>query len=264
MLKFQDKAVLVTGASSGIGWHLALLLARRQARLALTARRLERLHELQARIVEQGLPAPLAVPCDVSDPHQVALLRDEVEEAFGGVDVLINNAGRGVYGPIEKVSTEAAQAVVNTNLLGVVYCIQAFLPRMLEKGSGTLVLVSSALGELPAPEHAIYGATKYAVTGLAESLEYELAPKGIKVTLIEPGLVQTEFGQVSGTPPVRYQQLPSKTAAEAADLIIRAIAREDRRCVPDRPARLAIVLRRHFPRMARIITRRVFRRIREE
>jgi len=110
-------------------------------------------------MVAEGLSAPLAVRCDVGDWAQVEELRDRVKGEWGAADLLINNAGRGAFRPLEKLSPEEAKAVVDANLLGSIYCTQAFLPDMLEKGRGHLVFVSSVLGELPAPEHAVYGAT---------------------------------------------------------------------------------------------------------
>ena len=254
MLALDGKSVVVTGASSGIGWHLALILARKGARLALCARRRERLEDLQGKIVNGGGRTPLVASCDVSRWDQVRQLRDQVEAAWGPVDVLINNAGRGAFGPFEGAATADIDAVVNTNLLGPIYCTRAFLPGMLRDGRGNVVFISSVLGELPAPDHAVYGATKFALTGLAESLQYELADRGIKVTLVEPGLVHTEFAQVSGTPLERFKQMPSKTAAETARLAAGAIEREETYFVTDRIAKAGIDMRRHFPRM----TRRVF------
>jgi len=261
MIDFRDRIVVLTGASSGMGWHMAHLLARRGARLAVCARRLERLQELRGLIEEEGLEAPLVAACDVGDGPQVEEFRDRVQDELGTADVLINNAGRGAFRPIDQLTVEEAQAVVNTNLLGVIYCTQAFLPGMLARGSGHLVFISSVLGELPAPEHAVYGATKFAVSGLAESLEYELAPRGIKVILIEPGLVLTEFPQVSGTPMERFEQVPNKTAEAAARVIVRAIEREKRRYVADALAKVGIDFRRHFPRTARLFFRLALRRM---
>ena len=261
MLDLRDKVVLVTGASSGIGWHLGLLLARRGARVVATARRGRRLVELQRRIETGGGATPLVIPCDVSDPDQVRSLRDKVQAHHGALDVLVNNAGRGAYGPIETISTEQVRSMVGTNLLGAIHCTQAFLPAMLERKRGHLVFISSVLGELPAWRHAVYGSTKFAVSGLAENLEYELEPRGIKVILVEPGLVRSEFAAVSGTPPERFDQLPSKTAAEAAALALRALEREKRRYVADGLSSLGVGLRRHFPRTTRLLFRLIFRRM---
>lgn len=259
MLDLRDKVVLVTGASSGIGWHLSILLAARGARVVATARRRQRLLELQRQIEARGWAAPLVVPCDVGDPDQVRYLRDEVQAHHSAVDVLVNNAGRGAYGQIERINPENARSIVDTNLLGVIYCTQAFLPAMLARNRGHLVYISSVLGELPAWRHAIYGATKFAVNGLAENLEYELAPRGIKVLLVEPGLVRSEFSAVSSTPPERFEQIPSKTAAEVARLTLRALESEKRRYVADGLSSLGIWLRRHFPRTTHLFFKCIFR-----
>ena len=263
MRSLNGRAVLVTGASSGIGWHLAMALARRGARLALASRRLQPLHDLKHRIESQGLSPPHVIQCDVSVREQVEEARRRCEAALGHVEVLVNNAGRGAYGHLHEVSLEDHEAVVATNLMGVIYCTHAFLPGMLERGDGHLLFVSSVLGELPAPEHAVYGATKFAVTGLAESLYHELAGTGVDVTLIEPGLVRSEFARVSGTPLARFAQVPSKGPEEVAARIARALESRTWKAIPDRLARAGIDLRRHFPRLSRADYGRITRRIRQ-
>lgn len=259
----RGRSVLVTGASSGIGWHLAMLLARRGARLVLVSRRRQPLEELKQKIESEQLAVPEVIECDVSDRAQVAELKRRCTAVVGDIDVLVNNAGRGAYGFLHDVAVEEHEAVVNTNLMGVIYCTHAFLPAMLDRGDGDLVFVSSVLGELPAPEHAVYGATKFAVSGLAESLHHELAGSGVGVTLIEPGLVRSEFASVSGTPLARFAQVPSKSAEEVAERIARALESTGSwKTIPDPLARLGIDLRRHFPRLSRFLYGRITRRIR--
>lgn len=262
MLDFDGKVVVVTGASSGIGWHLAQILGRKGADLAISARRVDRLEELQEAIVAGGGRRPLVVPCDVSRPEQVDELRSRVEAHWaGGVDILVNNAGRGAYGPFRQVATADLEAVVATNLLGAIYCTKAFLPGMAGCGGRSVVFISSVLGELPAPDHAVYGATKFALTGLAESLRYELAESGVGVTLVEPGLVLSEFAQVSGMPLERFKRVPAKSPEETAELIADGIERQQNYVVTDRIARLGIDLRRHLPRATRFVFTRVWRRL---
>jgi short-subunit dehydrogenase len=258
----RGRSVLITGASSGIGWQLAMVLARRGARLVLVSRRLQPLYELKQKIEAEGLVTPEVVECDVSVREQVEALKVRCEKTVGGIDVLINNAGRGAYGYLHQVAVVDHEAVVNTNLMGVIYCTHALLPSMLERGSGHLVFVSSVLGELPAPEHAVYGATKFAVSGLAESLYHELAGTGVDVTLIEPGRVRSEFAQVSDTPQERFAQVPSKSSLEVAECIARAIEGRQWKAIPDALARFGIDLRRHFPRLSRFLYGRITRRIR--
>ena len=256
--------MVVTGASSGIGWHLSLQLAQEGARLAVVARRTERLHRLAGEIVKAGGPHPLVCICDVGSWEEVQEVKERVAAEFGHVDVLVNNAGRGAWGPLAQADPAELGAVVRTNLTGVVYMTRAFLPAMVARGSGHLVFVSSVLGELPAPRHAVYGSTKFAVTALAESLRHELAADNIDVTAVEPGLVRSGFASVSRTPAVRFEQLPSKSAVRTAELIVSAIRRKSRLAITDPLSAQAIRVRRHAPRLFSrlfgIACRRAFRK----
>lgn len=257
----RGSVAVVTGASSGLGWHLACGLARRGARVVLSARRRQRLDDLAAQITHAGGAPPMVVPADVGDWNQVAELGRRVEVEWGGAQVLINNAGRGAYSPLAELPVDTIAELVGTNLLGTLYCTRVFLPQMLRQGRGHLVFVSSVLGELPAAEHALYCATKFAVNGLAESLDCELQSSGIGVTLVEPGLVETEFAQVSGRPPGRFSRLPVKNAPEVAERILRAVERDQFRLVPDLLGQVGICFKRHLPRTARLFFRAAFRRL---
>ena len=261
IVNWDNLRVVLTGASSGIGRALALVLAERGARLALVARRAEALAELGSAIEESGGRRPLVVVCDVGDLAQVGALHAEVEAQWGGADVLINNAGRGHYGPFADADVRECAAVVQTNLLGVIYCTRAFLPGMLAQGRGRLVFISSIVGEFPVPKHAVYSATKFAMSGLAESLDYELAPQGIGVHLVEPGLVRTEFAARAGTQHLPVQEKFAKSAEEVAQAIADAVAAGKRKSVPDAAAHLLIKLRQHLPRLTRFAFRRVCRRL---
>lgn len=260
-MDWDDQRVVLTGASSGIGRALALVLAARGARLALVARRAQMLAELAATIEENGGRPPLVVPCDVGDWAQVSALQAEVAARWGGTDVLINNAGRGYYHALADADVRECAAVVQTNLLGVIYCTRAFLPGMLARGRGRLVFISSVVGEFPVPKHAVYSATKFAVNGLAESLEYELAPQGIGVHLVGPGLVHTEFAERAGTKHLPVQKKFAKSAEEVAEAIADAVAAGQRKSVPDAAAQLLIKLRQHVPRLTRFAFKRVCRRL---
>ena len=256
---WREKVVVVTGAGSGIGRALALLLGQRGARLVLVGRRRGILAEVAADIEAAGGRAVLTLAGDVRDWGQVTSLRDQVLKHYGGIDVLVNNAGSGAYGLFATADVATYDEMLQTNLHGVIYCARAFLPSMLARGQGRVVFVSSIVGELPSPAHAVYSASKFAVSGLAESLDYELAPQGIAVHLVEPGLVRTEFAARAGIPSKRFEQMPSKLPAEVALSIVRGIEAGQRKIVPDAKANLAIKLRRHFPRLARAIFKRIFR-----
>lgn len=260
MVRLSNRLLAITGASSGIGRAVALQAAQQGARLALAARRLDRLRDLADQIEAAGRPRPLVVACDVRDAESVESLRQQVETMVGVPDILLVNAGRGAFRPLVELAPAEAADVIATNLTGAVFCVRAFLPGMLVRGSGQVVFVSSVLGELPAPEHAVYGATKFALTGLAESLGYELGPRGIRVTLVAPGLVSSEFAQVSGTPLVRFRQVPHQTPERVAATILRAVQRRQRYCVADRFAAVAIAFRRHCPRLAHWVFARAIAR----
>ena len=241
---YRDAVVVVTGAGGGIGRALAVGLSSRGARLALVGRR----------------PDPLRETAELAGA--VAGLCERVEAGLGEVEVLVNNAGRGAYGPFEEVPLADHRAVVDTNLMGVIHLTHRVLPSMLRRGRGQLVFVSSVLGELPSPDHAVYGATKFAVTGLGESLAHELHGTGVTVTVVEPGLVHSGFHQVSRTPMERFGQVPSKSPEEAAAEVLGAMERRRRLHVADRWVAMAIRLRRLAPRSFHWVFRRVWRRMR--
>jgi short-subunit dehydrogenase len=177
----------------------------------------------------------------------------------GAIDVLINNAGRGAYRPFHEVAVSSHDAVIDTNLRGIIHTSYALLPAMLERGRGQLVFVSSVLGELPAPDHAVYGATKAAINAFAESLAHELHGQGIGITVVAPGLVRSEFAATSGTPLARFARVPSKSAA--AD-VLRAMERGQALVVSDWLSAVAIRVRRVTPGLFGWIFRRLFARVR--
>ena len=167
----------------------------------------------------------------------------------------------GHYRSFAEADVRECEAVVQTNLLGTIYCTRSFLPGMLAQGRGRLVFISSIVGEFPVPKHAVYSATKCAVSGLAESLDYELAPQGIGVHLVEPGLVHTEFAERAGTQHLPVQKKFAKSAEEVAEAIAAAVAAGKRKSVPDAAALLLIKLRQYLPGLTRLAFRRVCRRL---
>lgn len=184
---------IVTGASSGIGAELARQLAREGMRVALLARRRERLVALAESIAKDGGEA-LPLACDVADRASVdAAVRAVLERWGGRVDVLVNNAGYARHVLFKDHDDEDVERMVRTNVLGPIHCTKAVLPAMRERRSGLVVMMSSVAGRLGQPDEAVYSATKFAVTGLAEALAYELAPLGIHVMTVYPALVATEM-----------------------------------------------------------------------
>lgn len=178
---------LITGCSSGIGEATALRLARRGMTVYATARRPQTLADLAAAGCH-----PLAL--DVTDEESMRAAVAAVEAAHGAVDVLVNNAGYGEYGMVEEVALDRVRAQFETNVFGLARMCQLVLPGMRRAGSGRIVNVSSMGGRLVFPGGGYYHATKYAVEALSDALRFEVAPFGVRVSLVEPGLIRTGFG----------------------------------------------------------------------
>lgn len=202
------KTILITGATSGIGRDAAVYLASRGHRVIACGRNERALAELRA----EGLTA---LSLDVDDPRSIAAVQAEV----GGVDVLINNAGYGLVGPLEMLSDADVRAQFETNVFGLLAMTRAFLPAMRERGGGRVINVSSVGGRMVFPLGGAYHATKYAVEAMSDALRMEVAQFGIDVVVIEPGYIKTGFTGVSielldkyRTPDSPYGMLIGETA----------------------------------------------------
>src|SRR3954467_1011 len=187
-----ERVAVVTGASSGIGAATAKALAREGYAVALAARREERINELAEEIASSGGKA-LAVAADVGDQSSAAALIGTTKDELGSVDVLVNNAGVMLLGPILGADIEHWQRMVNVNLLGLLYCTHAALPVMQEQGGGHIINVSSVAGRVARMGSGVYNATKWGVVGFSESLRQEALNYNVRVTIIEPGYVDTEL-----------------------------------------------------------------------
>jgi len=192
MAELSGKAVAITGASSGIGEATALTLARAGASVALGARRKDRIDELAARIEDEGGTA-VALEVDVSDEAAARGFVEAAHGRLGRLDTLVNNAGVMLLGPVEQADSEDWRTMVNVNLLGLMYCTHAALPIMLGQESGDIVNISSVAGRFARAGNAVYAATKFGVGAFSEGLRNEITERGVRVTLIEPGFVDTEL-----------------------------------------------------------------------
>ncbi len=188
-----SKVVLVTGASSGIGWSTAECLAERGHRMVLCARRGDRLEDLARRIEQAGGQA-VSVVTDVSSEADMVRAANVAKERWGRIDVLVNNAGIMLLSPIEQCRTEDWARMFRVNVEGALFAIASVLPTMIDQGSGHIVNVGSVAGRRPLPSGTVYAATKFAVRAISAGIQLELsATKGIRVTDIEPGVVRTEL-----------------------------------------------------------------------
>ncbi len=192
-MELQDKVIIVTGASSGIGEATAEKLAAHGAKVVLTARREDRLKDLKQKIEGAGGKA-LVVTADVTKKDDWKKVIQQTQETFGDVDVLVNNAGLMPLSYIKKLKTDEWEKMVNVNIKGVLNGVAAVLPKMMDNKRGHIINISSVAGRKVMPGSAVYSATKFAVRAFSEGLRNELAPEfNIRVTAIEPGAVATEL-----------------------------------------------------------------------
>jgi short-subunit dehydrogenase len=189
----SKQTILVTGATAGIGRDAALYLAARGHRVIATGRKQALLDELRA--AHRGAGQLETLRLDVDDRASIAEAARAVHRLTDGrgLDVLVNNAGYGVAGPLAEVPEEDLRAQFETNVFGLMAVTRAFLPAMMARGSGRVINVSSIGGRVTFPFFGAYNATKYAVESMSDALRAELAPFGIQVAIIEPGPVRTEF-----------------------------------------------------------------------
>jgi NADP-dependent 3-hydroxy acid dehydrogenase YdfG len=188
----KDKVAVITGASSGLGEATARALSAQGARVVLGARRQDRIQALARELTERGGKA-IAVTTDVTDRAQVKNLVDAAVQAFGRVDVMVNNAGLMPQAPLERLKIDEWERTIDVNLKGVLYGIAAALPHMQQQKSGHFINVSSVAGHKVGPGFAVYAATKFGVRALSEGLRQEVKPYNIRTTVISPGAVATEL-----------------------------------------------------------------------
>jgi NADP-dependent 3-hydroxy acid dehydrogenase YdfG len=192
MGRLDGKVAAITGASSGIGEATALALVAEGASVALAARRDDRISELAERITADGGRA-IAVPTDVSDESQANAFVQRAVDELGGLDILVNNAGVMLLGPVAGAQTDEWRRMIEVNELGLLYCTHAALPIMGAAGSGDIVNVSSVAGRTAAMGSGVYNMTKWGVVGFSEALRQECSHAGVRVTVVEPGWVDTEL-----------------------------------------------------------------------
>jgi NADP-dependent 3-hydroxy acid dehydrogenase YdfG len=229
MQNIEDKVIVITGASSGLGEAAARLLAANGAKLVLGARRIDRLQGLSE---ELGLGAGAAVQTDVTSFDQVKQLVDHAVATHGRIDVLINNAGLMPHSPLERVKVEDWNRIIDVNIKGVLYGIGAALPHMQAQKSGHIINVSSVAGHKVRPGSAVYAASKSAVRVISEGLRMEVKPYNIRTTIISPGAVESELADSITEPDVAkgmrdFYATTAIPASAFADMVAFAISQPD-------------------------------------
>ena len=222
--EIAGKVVVITGASSGLGEATARHLSAQGASVVLGARRVDRIQALAAELAGTGGKA-IAIATDVTDYDQVKRLVDAAVQAYGRVDVMINNAGLMPHSPLERLKIDDWDRTIDVNIKGVLYGIAAALPYMKQQKSGHIINVSSVAGHKVTPGGAVYAATKHAVRVLSEGLRLEVKPYNIRTTVISPGAVATELPD-SVTEPDVAENIHKfyETFAIPADSFARAVA----------------------------------------
>ena len=218
--RFQDKVVVITGASSGIGAAAAGLFASEGAAVVLAARSAVPLEQVARTVTGSGARA-LAVPTDVTDGAAVAQLLARAAEAFGGIDVLVNNAGANKRGPIELYTPEELARVVEVNLSAPIVLTRLALPYLRQRGGGAVVHVASIAGRIAVGDEAGYSATKFGLRAFTFALREELEGSGITVSAVSPGPVDTGFimDDIEHVPDLAFAQ-PMSTAEDVAKLVV--------------------------------------------
>jgi NADP-dependent 3-hydroxy acid dehydrogenase YdfG len=252
MTELRDKVVIVTGASSGIGAATAREFGKAGARVVVAARRMERLQALAAEIEGQGRGArALAVAADLSRLEDIQRLVDQALSTFGRIDVLFNNAGSGRLNWLEKLDpAKDIEAQVRINVLGVLQTTRLVLPHMQAQRGGHIINMASVAGLVGTPTYTIYAACKFAVRGFSEALRREAAPWNIRVSVIYPGGVATEFAEHAGIQrktKVTTPKFMRLTAEQVGQAVVGLVRHPRRELVITWPFRVSVWINMLFP-----------------
>jgi NAD(P)-dependent dehydrogenase (short-subunit alcohol dehydrogenase family) len=228
-MNLKNKTAVVTGGTRGIGRGIAEALLREGVRVCISARHQSEIDEAVKQLNSKFDGRAIGRVCDVRDYAQVKALIDYTVKELGGLDILINNAGIGVFASVDQTSPEDFRTVLETNLFGVFYCCHEAIPEMKQRGGGYIINISSLAGANPHPGMAAYNASKFGLNGFSEALMQEVRHDNIKVSYIMPGSVNTEFGGDSPSDEKSWQLSPPDIARVVIDLL-----HHDDRSLPSR------------------------------
>ncbi|MBA3321817.1 MAG: SDR family oxidoreductase [Pyrinomonadaceae bacterium] len=228
-MNLKGKTAIITGGTKGIGRAIAEALAREGMNVCISARNADEIEQAAGEIGDVGEGMVTGAACDVRDEEEVKALFAHTVAEFGGVDVLVNNAGIGIFKSVEETTPEDFRAVLETNLYGVFYCCREAIPLMKQRGDGYILNISSLAGANPHPRMAAYNASKFALNGFSEALMQEVRHDGIKVSYIMPGSVNTYFGGDEPDESKAWQLQPADIARVVLNLL-----HHDERSLPSR------------------------------
>jgi 3-oxoacyl-[acyl-carrier protein] reductase len=218
-MSLSGSKAVVTGGTKGIGFAIARALIRASIDVVVSARHESEIANAITELNDIGPGRCAGVVCDVRNESQVKELFAHAATALGGIDILINNAGIGVFASVEETTGDDFRAVIETNLCGVFYCCRAAIPLMKQRGGGYIINVSSLAGANPHARMAAYNASKFGLNGFSEALMQEVRHDGIKVSYIMPGSVNTEFGGDQPSDQNSWQLQPGDIAQVVIDLL---------------------------------------------
>ena len=259
-MNLENKVVVITGASSGIGEAAAEQFAKKGANLVLVARRKEKLEQVEKNLSKYSVKILICV-CDVSDKDQVKQMADKTIETFSKIDILVNNAGFVIYGNVKELSIEDIESQMKTNYFGTIYCTKSFLPHFLKQNFGHIVNVASVGASFGVPGLASYCATKYAMLGFSEGLHHELHDTGVGVTVVSPIMVRTSlFDHPSFKNFTKHATGISLSSETVANAIIKASNSSRLEIVVPSFVRIGIWFKQTFPFLINPIIGRAFRK----
>ncbi|PYS93848.1 MAG: short-chain dehydrogenase [Acidobacteria bacterium] len=228
-MNLHGKTAVVTGSTKGIGRAIAEALLRAGMNVCVSARHDTEVKRAVDELSDASEGRVAGAGCDVRVYDEVKALLAHAVAEFGGVDVLVNNAGIGLFGRVEELTPEDFRAVLETNLFGVFYCCREAIPLLKQRGGGYIINISSLAGANPHPQMSAYNASKFALNGFSEALMQEVRHDGIKVSYIMPGSVNTHFGGDTPDDAQSWQLQPADIARVVLDLL-----HHDERSLPSR------------------------------
>ena len=218
-MNLKNKTAIVTGGTKGIGRGIAEALIREDVSVCISSRHQNEIDKAVSELNGSTEGSAIGLVCDVRGHDQVKALIDHTVKGLGGLDILINNAGVGIFETVEQTSPEDFRAVLETNLFGVFYCCHEAIPQMKKRGGGYIINISSLAGANPHPRMAAYNASKFGLNGFSEALMQEVRHDNIKVSYVMPGSVNTEFGGDSPGDEKSWQLTPADVARVVIDLL---------------------------------------------